>query len=839
MTGFRDRHISILVGVLVVTVMLGVTASSHADDQKGQSHPSLGAAAGSIAVLPAAPAPSRLQNLRTQQKLELKQLRDNLRVDALRPGADVDSLKQQYIKDIKATRDKFLSQDTRTAEIKKIETDSDGAIKNTGSNPKDVRADVDLAAKTHRAADDLVQKWQARGDVVEKLPEGMGYVNKTTDTTLWNPCETQSCLDAKIKYYDSFGTPGGRAATGNTTEPGDAAGFGNDNQKKFEHAYGEDDLKTAAKSVDKAADAARTKDPNDPFYKQAQQLREYADPVEAGIADPADSANAESQKVKDWLKEAQTQLDEAVQKLKAGGRTVEQQREEAIERLRDSSDPEDQALAEQLEENIQKINKANAATEQANLEARNRNNAGDTHTSDADRGSANSGDTDNAGGAAADSAAGAEAAKGALAAAVAQFMACAAQIGIDRYEYTQIGAQTIGQCFAQVASLEGVKGISEGALWGAIAASGPAGALIAAAYGAGAGTVQIGKAGLELGRAGGAINEMWQNETNQQQTSRANCADTDAFRSRLSTMDALLKGFDADCSDFDQVCQEIIGGSYASGGQSDRARELRTQLAGEKSDLNVRILSFTDAYSACPDAQLQMIKDQLLTWTGRFTQSASVLDRNPNCGSSAPAGQAQNVADLMNNAQDPNSNLDFGTSTADSGAPAGQGGQTDNSAQFASQQQNPAVSPAAQTYAGTTTQTPPPDTQEPTAADWLTAIGAGLTGFANGVQSQNNAMAPAQQTYYPAPGYYNPAPRYNSSSGSRAAPAGNPYQPANTVGTPMPAAPQCPAGYSYQAGSCVPLHTGCPPGKTPVQEADGRWCSDGMVEQPCRTDPCW
>src|SRR5262249_30643174 len=146
--------------------------------------------------------------------------------------------------------------------------------------------------------------------------DGMGYVNKTTDTTLWNPCESQACMDAKIKYYDAFGSPGAQAYTGNKTQPYDEAGIGNDNQKKFEHAYGDEDLKTAAKSVDKAADVAGTKKPDDPFYKQAEQLRGYADPVEAGIAQPGDSADAESQKVKDWLKQAQNNLDEVVQQLK-------------------------------------------------------------------------------------------------------------------------------------------------------------------------------------------------------------------------------------------------------------------------------------------------------------------------------------------------------------------------------------------------------------------------------------------------------------------------------------------------------------------------------------------
>jgi hypothetical protein len=293
-----------------------------------------------------------------------------------------------------------------------------------------------------------------------------------------------------------------------------------------------------------------------------------------------------------------------------------------------------------------------------------------------------------------------------------------------------------------------------------------------------------------------------------------NCADP----SGSSAIETKLATFDGECAKFAQLCQAALSSGGSNGSQSDQAKQLRLRLLDEKSSLIAEVTDFSNAYTFCPDQQV--MQNLLLGWTGRISQSASVIDVDSNCGSNAPAGQGQNVANLMNSAQDPNSNLNAGTSIADSGLPVDQNGQTNDSTHFASpdrqnaQQPNVPVNQTAQTYPGDANQVAQPDAQaaqqqEPSAADWLTAIGAGLTGFANGVQMQNNAMAPAQQTYYPAPGY---APSgSNVVRGERRyatpQPATNGQQ-GNSNGPDQGAQAYCPAGYTMQVAPSG-LHQCC------------------------------
>lgn len=268
-------------------------------------------------INPAADAMS-LEALRAAQEQELTQLREEFHQKALAAQGNkeqIERLNKQYSERLETTRQKYLGTDQRGLQIKDIEAQYKGEIKNSGSTPKDVRADVDLAAKSHQAASDLANQWRKSGDVVQELPDGMGYVNKTRDMTLWNPCETVACREAKIKYHDAFGTEGGRAGTGVPGAVEDPRGWFLDNQKKFTHAVGEGDLKTAAKSLDKAAEVAGIKDPNDPFWKQSERLRNYGDPVQAGIADLTDTPEQQQAKVKEWMRQATNRLDTAGEKL--------------------------------------------------------------------------------------------------------------------------------------------------------------------------------------------------------------------------------------------------------------------------------------------------------------------------------------------------------------------------------------------------------------------------------------------------------------------------------------------------------------------------------------------
>ncbi len=245
---------------------------------------------------------------RAAQAQELSNLREEYAAKARQPGADQAKLLSEYKARYEAIRQKFLAADTRAAEIQDIKDRFRGEIENTGSNPKDVRADVDLAARNEQAARTLAEEWRAKGDVVVETPTK--YVNQTRDATLWRP-ETPEIKQAKVEDLDAFSTEGGQEGTGNKSAVRDELGWQIDNEKKLLHAQNDGDLKTGAKSVDKAAEAAGRKAQNPEFYRKAEVLRQYGDDVQAGITDLADTPEVRKQKLDAWREEARIEMDKS------------------------------------------------------------------------------------------------------------------------------------------------------------------------------------------------------------------------------------------------------------------------------------------------------------------------------------------------------------------------------------------------------------------------------------------------------------------------------------------------------------------------------------------------
>src|SRR5215469_10938173 len=81
---------------LSVALVLALSAVTRADDNNRSSQSSLAPAAGSVAAIPSA-GRLTLQQLRTTQQNELKQLRDDLRFKAEEHGAHVDAPKRGSI----------------------------------------------------------------------------------------------------------------------------------------------------------------------------------------------------------------------------------------------------------------------------------------------------------------------------------------------------------------------------------------------------------------------------------------------------------------------------------------------------------------------------------------------------------------------------------------------------------------------------------------------------------------------------------------------------------------------------------------------------------------------
>jgi hypothetical protein len=306
----------------------------------------------------AGPAPGSAQyNLQQQQQQALNNLAQEfqqLRSAAGNDPVSLDLLFYQYLSDAYRIKQYYLSQDTRGQMIDKTVKNSGGGIENTGSAPKDVRSDVDLNAKTPEAAQNAINDWQVDNHLL-KGPDGQALtpidwndppykvVDATTDTTLWLPCKTQACLDAKALDPDAWTTEGGLQGTGNSGRVRDPYGYYLDNEKKFAHAQDslenlmnggtsdmtfDDALKTVAKSLDKAAGQAGIKD-NSELWAQAEALRNYGDPVEAGIADPGDSPDVVAQKLQTWLQNAESQMLQAKGVLKAAGDTTAAARQAA------------------------------------------------------------------------------------------------------------------------------------------------------------------------------------------------------------------------------------------------------------------------------------------------------------------------------------------------------------------------------------------------------------------------------------------------------------------------------------------------------------------------------
>ncbi len=159
------------------------------------------------------------------------------------------------------------------------------------------------------------------------------HVNKTKDATLWAP-PTKEQLEARSSYSDSFATPGGKKATGVKGDEAitDKEGFVLDNEKKFIHAAGDleksptppadsnDDpetakakaslahataLKTAGKSVSKAADSAGQ---TSPVVQQADAHRNYKDEFETGVTALGATPEQQKKDVKTYIEKADQQL---------------------------------------------------------------------------------------------------------------------------------------------------------------------------------------------------------------------------------------------------------------------------------------------------------------------------------------------------------------------------------------------------------------------------------------------------------------------------------------------------------------------------------------------------
>jgi hypothetical protein len=335
---------------------------------------------------------SEQYQLQMRQQAELDALRAQIHARILlRPesklGNDVEMYRELYRHEAQTIRDKYLKEEARGQEIDisidrfATERDENGKVRNsdienTGSKPKDVRSDVDLAAKSPQVAKRQAEIWRKQGHEVDVDSYPHKYIDKTTDTTLWFDCSPNpKCGAARATDYDAFFTEGGLQRTGNTGAIVDPKGFGIDNDwkfnqgiKEFEHGLAAGDqylqaegLKTIAKSVDKAADAAGLKVPENRFFQQTEGLRSYKDPVEVGISNPDDPDPVEQAKVRAFIEQARKAMAEARERLDYLGERLDAARALMADALR-QFDPN---AATKLDRDRERIRLTNEVRENA------------------------------------------------------------------------------------------------------------------------------------------------------------------------------------------------------------------------------------------------------------------------------------------------------------------------------------------------------------------------------------------------------------------------------------------------------------------------------------------
>lgn len=294
-----------------------------------------------LALLAATVLAGPIEELRTQQQVDLKELENSYHAKVrsnpalIKPDGNIDTehpdyrqILQDYSAEKSEIQGRYNELDTRGSDLEQIKKRFGSAVKTTGSAPKDVRADVDITARDADTAAQIVRHWREQGDKVRWDKKRGIHINETKDATLWQP-PTPAQLEERQKYHDAFSTPGGKQATDVKGDESvrDPVGYVLDNEKKFIHSVEElsatdidsDDpgqqlkrdmaLKTAGKSVSKSADEVGQ---DSEVARQATRLRNYGDKFEAGITPLGATPEQQRADEQRWVGEA----DQAVQNTK-------------------------------------------------------------------------------------------------------------------------------------------------------------------------------------------------------------------------------------------------------------------------------------------------------------------------------------------------------------------------------------------------------------------------------------------------------------------------------------------------------------------------------------------
>lgn len=332
-------------------------------------------------------------------------------------------VEQEYFQQMQKTREKYTKLDPRMQELTRIQEKYDGLIENSGSGataadakaekssaktdassesgkkkkdlkpPKDVRADLDLTAKTDEAARQLVDEWRKNGDyTITHDPKTGKYVSKMHDATIWEPA-TPERQKARQADSDAFVTPGGKKAVGVTGPEAmtDPLGYALDNKQKFQHAREVKDMKTLGKSLSKVAE---TVGHTSPVTRQADDLRNYKSLNEAGVTRLGESKEVQERKIKEYTNKAEADFEVAEHKARQRSERLQEARRNMADTVeKTSKSSADQNWKDQLgdepgqskkskgggsDDTAEQVRKRADALDEANAEAKKRVDGTDT-----------------------------------------------------------------------------------------------------------------------------------------------------------------------------------------------------------------------------------------------------------------------------------------------------------------------------------------------------------------------------------------------------------------------------------------------------------------------------
>lgn len=196
----------------------------------------------------------QLRNLQDQEFVELRREYSERASSLETNSPKAKALTDEYSAKKTSIREKYKQLDApRRQNLQSTLNDPKykGKIRNTGSMPSTINADVDLAGDAE-SVERLAKDWSKKGgdkplyytvdnptvptDVPPKdFSKVIKVVDPNTDTTAWTP-ETEEIRKAKVKDSDAWTTSGGQKATGNIERSRDKKGYYLDNEKKFNHS---------------------------------------------------------------------------------------------------------------------------------------------------------------------------------------------------------------------------------------------------------------------------------------------------------------------------------------------------------------------------------------------------------------------------------------------------------------------------------------------------------------------------------------------------------------------------------------------------------------------------